>query len=97
MGIGAEDNTAPHEAAAPTSIVVPPESNPTKNDCMRSVTFALTNAAAGNPVSVHTEGGGVVLEQVCTPGTEEGKLIATSIEGVLAVSPFAVYPLKPAY
>ncbi len=90
IGIGAFESTAPHDAVAPASIVAPPDSNPTKNDCMRSVTVAVTKALAGNPVSVHTDGGGVVLEQVCTPGTDDGKLIATSMEGVLAVSPLAV-------
>jgi hypothetical protein len=90
IGIGALDKIAPHAAVAPTSIVLPPESNPTRKVWMRSVTVARTNAFAGNPVSVQIEGGGFVAEQVCTPATEDGKLIATSVEGLPAVSPVAV-------
>ena len=40
-----------------------------------------------------------MLEQVCTPETDDGKVIAVSIDGLLATNPpgVAVYPLNAAY
>jgi hypothetical protein len=80
-------------------MVVRPERRPTKKDCVRSVTVARTKALAGKPVSVQTDGGGTVLEQVCTPGTDDGKVMAVSTDGLFATNPpaVAVYPLNDAY
>src|SRR5579864_14602 len=90
MGIGASDSTAPHDAIAPTSIVRLPESRPTKNDWIRSVTVTRTNGLVATPVSKQMAGGGLVPVQLCTPGTDAGKSTLTSVEGEPAVSPVAL-------
>src|SRR5437763_2033602 len=93
-GIGASENNAAQVARPPTSIVRLPDSIPTKKDCMRSVTIARTNGTAVLG-SLQTAGAGIVLPQDRTPGgavvpvVVPGKSIATSVEGVPAVSPVA--------
>src|ERR1700675_296849 len=75
IGIGDLASTKPHTAAARTSVARLPVSSPLKYTGDRSITSTLRKAVAARLL------GGAV-----TPGTEAGKLTATLIPGVLAVS-----------
>ncbi|HZJ15732.1 MAG TPA: hypothetical protein VFD27_11835, partial [Chthoniobacteraceae bacterium] len=51
----------------------------------------------GLATPVGTHGGGLLTPHALRPGTEPGKLMATSFDGVFAVRPAPSYPLRAAY
>jgi hypothetical protein len=86
IGTGAVDCSTPQTALVATSVVFLPVMMPVKVVGTRSKTLTRIKGFA-TVVVAGTQGGGTVELQVSRPGTDPGKLIFTSFEGVFATNP----------